>query len=189
MMRTIKAGLTVGMLVAALAVTSGCGDNDNSDNGNDNGGVNPTPIRTSTPAPQPTQTAGAPDPTPTATGGGGTTDQTVTFSLAATEAVEGFKITVTYPTAKGSFAGSADAVECTTSGDGIFVPNDNDNGSLQLVGAKVPGTLTFPQTITCVFEATSTLAASDLTATVTETTQNGGQAGDPTVVTVTAGVS
>lgn len=189
MMRTIKAGLTVGMLVAALAVTSGCGDNDNSDNGNDNGGANPTPIRTSTPAPVPTQTAGAPDPTPTATGGGAPTDQTVTFSLAATEAVEGFKITVTYPTAKGNFAGSADAVECTTSGDGIFVPNDNDNGSLQLVAAKVPGTLTFPQTITCTFEATSTLAASDLTATVTETTQNGGQAGDPTVVTVTTGVS
>ena len=189
MMRTIKAGLTVGMLVAALAVTSGCGDNDNSDNGNDNGGVNPTPIRTSTPAPNPTQTAGAPDPTPTATGGGGTTDQTVTFALAATEAVEGFKITVAYPTAKGSFAGSADSVECTTTGDGIFVPNDNDNGSLQLVAAKVPGTLTFPQTITCTFEATSTLAASDLTATVTETTQNGGQAGDPTVVTVTTTVS
>lgn len=189
MMRTIKAGLTVGMLVTALALTSGCGDNDNSDNGNDNGGANPTPIRTSTPAPVPTQTAGAPDPTPTATGGGAPTDQTVTFSLAATEAVEGFKITVTYPTAKGNFAGSADAVECTTSGDGIFVPNDNDNGSLQLVAAKVPGTLTFPQTITCTFEATSTLAASDLTATVSETTQNGGQAGDPTVVTVTTGVS
>lgn len=189
MMRTIKAGLTVGMLVAALAVTSGCGDNDNSDNGNDNGGANPTPIRTSTPGVNPTATAGNPTPNPTATTGGGVTDQTVTFTLAATEAVEGFKITVTYPTAKGSFAGSADAVECTTSGDGIFVPNDNDNGSLQLVAAKVPGTLTFPQTITCTFEATSTLAASDLTATVSETTQNGGQAGDPTVVTVTTGVS
>ena len=45
------------------------------------------------------------------------------------------------------------------------------------------------QTITCTFEATSALAASDLTATVTETTQNGGQAGDPSVVTVTTGVS
>jgi hypothetical protein len=189
MMRTIKAGLTVGMLVAGLALASGCGDNDNSDNGNDNGGVNPTPIRTSTPGAAPTSTPGNATPVPTATGGGGTTDQTVTFNLAATEAVEGFKITVTYPTAKGGFAGSADAVECTTSGDGIFVPNDNDNGTLQLVAAKVPGTLTFPQTITCTFEATSTLAASDLTATVSETTQNGGQAGDPSVVTVTTNVS
>lgn len=185
MMRTIKAGFTVGMLVAALALTSGCGDNDNSDNGNDNA----APIRTATPNAGPTATPNNPTPVPTATAGGGTTDQTVTFALAATEAVEGFKITVTYPTAKGSFAGSADAVECTTSGDGIFVPNDADNGTLQLVAAKVPGTLTFPQTITCTFEATSTLAASDLTATVTETTQNGGQAGDPSVVTVTTTVS
>ena len=188
MMRTIKSGLTVGLMVAALALASGCGDNDNSDNGNDNGGANPTPVRTSTPA-APTATAGNPTPAPTSTGGGAPTDQTVTFDLTATEAVEGFKISVTYPTAKGSFAGTADAVECTTSGDGIFVPNDNDNGTLQLVAAKVPGTLTFPQTITCTFEATSTLAASDITATVTETTQNGGQAGDPTVVTVTTGVS
>ena len=73
MMRTLKSGLTIGMLVAALAVTSGCGDNDNSgDNGNDNGG-SPIPTRTATPA---TGTDADPDAgrivrtaTPTATGG------------------------------------------------------------------------------------------------------------------------
>ena len=37
MMQTLKSGLTIGMLVTALAMTGGCGDNDNSGNGNDRG--------------------------------------------------------------------------------------------------------------------------------------------------------
>lgn len=185
MMRTIKAGLTVGMLVAALAVTSGCGDNDNGDNGNDNGGANPTPIRTSTPAaPVPTQT-GAPAPTATPAG---TAQQTVTFDLTVTEPVEGYRIEVSYPTAKGGFTGSGATVGCTFNGNGSFIPNDQDNGTLIFVNGNALA-LTFPQTITCTFDATSTLVASDLTATVTETTQNGGQAGDTTVLAVAVGVS
>src|SRR5678815_1481073 len=59
MKHTLKSGLTIGMLVAALALTGGCGDNDNSgnfnDNGNDNGNDN-TPISTRTATPGPVVT-------------------------------------------------------------------------------------------------------------------------------------
>ena len=49
MKHMLKSSLTIGMLVAALTLTGGCGDNDNSgnfnDNGNDNGNDN-NPIAT-----------------------------------------------------------------------------------------------------------------------------------------------
>ncbi len=186
MMRTIKSGVTVGLMVAALALASGCGDNDNSDNGNDNGGVNPTPVRTATAA-APTSTPGAANPTATATPTG-TTQQTVTFDLTVTSPVEGYRIQVTYPTAKGGFTGSGAAVGCTFNGNGSFVPNDQDNGTLVFVNGNALA-LTFPQTITCTFDATTPLADGDVTATVTETTQNGGQNGSTDALAVAVGIS
>src|SRR5436189_179090 len=103
MMRTLKSGLTIGLMVAAMALSAGCGDNDNGHgaHGNDK--------------------------------------------------------------------------------------NDNDTGSLTLIVGNASN-LTFPITITCTFDATGTLAASDLTVTVREVTQNGAP-GDATVLTVTPSVS
>ena len=182
MMRTLKSGLTIGMLVAALALTSGCGDNDNSDNGNDNGGG---PQRTATPAPQrtATPTAGNATPAPTATTGGNPTTQDVSFALSAANGIQAFQIRVAYETADGSFTGSAENVSCTTtSTGGIFTKNDNDQGALTLSIANTAN-LTFPITIDCTFDATSGIAASDLTVTVQEVTQNNapGNTGDLTV--------
>jgi hypothetical protein len=175
------------MMVAALALASGCGDNDNSDNGNsnDNGGGNPTPVRTSTAA-APTATPGGGDPTATPTPSAST--QTVTFDLTVTSPVEGYRIEVSYPENKGSFTGSGATVGCTFDGNGSFVPNDQDNGTLVFVNGNALA-LTFPQTITCTFDATSPLVAGDVTATVTETTQNGGQAGDTAALAVAVNIS
>ncbi len=182
MMRTLKSGLTIGMLVAAMALTSGCGDNDNSDNGNDNG--NPNPQRTATPAPQRTATPANPDPTPTATGGSPVT-QTVDFDFTAANGIQAFQIRVAYQTADGSFTGSAENVACTiTGGGGIFTKNDNDTGLLTFSVANTSN-LTFPVNVECTFDATSGIAASDLTATVQEVTQNNapGNAADLTIAT------
>lgn len=187
MMRTIKTGLTVGLMVAALALASGCGDNDNSDNGNDNGGANPTPVRTATAAAPTATPGGNATPVPTATAGA-PTQQTVTFDLTVTSPVEGYRIEVSYPTAKGSFTGSGATVGCTFNGNGSFVPNDQDNGTLVFVNGNALA-LTFPQTITCTFDATSQLVAGDITATVTETTQNGGQPCDTGALAVGVSIS
>ena len=188
MMHTIKSGLTIGMLVTALAMTGGCGENDNSGNGNDNGsGGNPTPRRTSTPVAGKTSTpinaTATPAPGPTSTPGGVTTTATVDFDLTATAGVQGFKFDVGYPAAKGNFQGSKENVVCTTASTGTFVPNDNDTGILKVVLGNARD-LTFPINISCKFDQTSTLAASDLTITITEVTQNG-VVGDKTVLTVT----
>jgi hypothetical protein len=172
MMRTLKSGLTIGMLVAALALTSGCGDNDNSgDNGNDNNGPNPT--RTATPGPQrtATPTTANPNPTPTSTAGNPVT-QNVSFALSAANGIQAFQIRVAYDTADGSFTGSAENVSCTTtSTGGIFTKNDNDTGQLTLSIANTAN-LTFPITIDCTFDATSGITAGDITVTVQEVTQN-----------------
>ncbi len=185
MMRTLKSGLTIGMLVAAMALTSGCGDNDNSgDNGNDNG--NPNPQRTSTPAaPQrtATPTVANPNPTPTATAGGNPVTQTVDIDFTAANGIQAFQVRVAYQTADGSFTGTAENVSCTiTGGGGIFTKNDNDTGLLTLSVANTSN-LTFPINVECTFDATSGIAASDLTATVQEVTQNNapGNAADLTV--------
>jgi hypothetical protein len=175
------------MLVAALAFTSGCGDNDNNGNGNDNGGG---PQRTATPAPQrtATPTAGNPTPAPTATTGGNPTTQNVSFALTAANGIQAFQIRVAYDTADGSFTGSAENVSCTANGGGgIFTQNDNDNGQLTLSIANTSN-LTFPITIDCTFDATSGIAASDLTVTVQEVTQNNapGNTADLTVNTTVA---
>ncbi len=181
MKHTVKSGLTIGMLVAALAFTSGCGDNDNSGDDNDNGG--PGPIRTSTPGPIRTSTPGATvpnatatpttaGPTATATPSGAQT-QAVTINFTATEGIQGFQVTVAYPTAKGSFQGAGSAVTCAITGGGsaFFTKNDKDDGDLVLSVAGAEN-LTFPVDIVCPFEATSTIVASDITVTVDEVTQN-----------------
>lgn len=184
MMRTLKSGLTIGMLVAALAVSSGCGDNDNSgDNGNDN---SPGPIRTSTPAPvrTATPTPGAADPTPTATPGGNPVVQTVDFDFTASTGIQAFQVRAAYDVADGNFTGSAENVNCTvTGGGGIFTKNDNDTGALTLSVANTSN-LTFPVNVECTFDATSGITASDITVTVQEVTENNapGNVADLTVV-------
>ena len=187
MMRTLKSGLTIGMLVTALAMTGGCGDNDNSGNGNDNGGVNPT--RTATPAaPVRTTTPGVATPTPTATPGGPIiTTQTVNFGFTASAGVQGFTVDALYPAADGNFKGSDENVDCTTSSGGTFVPNDNDTGKLRLVLGNARD-LTFPINIECKFEATTPITASDIAVTKQEVTQNGAP-GDKDALTVNVTVS
>jgi hypothetical protein len=171
MMRTLKSGLTIGMLVAALAMTGGCGDNDNSGNGNDNGA--PRPTRTATPgAPvaTATPTTAATNPGPTATPGA--TTQNVGFNFTAANGIQAFQVRAAYPTAKGSFTGTAENVSCTiTGGGGIFTKNDNDTGTLTLSVANTAN-LTFPIDVACTFDATSAITSSDITVTVQEVTQN-----------------
>ena len=177
---TLKSSLTIGMLVAALALTGGCGDNDNSgnfnDNGNDNGNDN-TPIstRTATPGPVVTPTTAGPTAStaPTATPGGGTTTQTVGFNFTAANGIQAFQVRIAYPTAKGSFTGSAENVECTiTGGGGIFTKNDNDSAGTLTLSVANTANLTFPVDVSCTFDATSAITTSDLTITVQEVTQN-----------------
>lgn len=177
MKHTLKSGLTIGMLVAALAFTGGCGDNDNSDNGNDNGG--PVPTRTATPGPVATPTAVA----PTATGANPTTtptpgevvQQDVELNFTANNPMQAFQVRVEYPASKGSFNGEADQVNCTVSGGGgIFTKNDNDAAGQLTLSVANTSNLTFPIGILCVFDGTSILASSDLTVTVQEVTQNNG---------------
>jgi hypothetical protein len=179
MKHTLKSGLTMGMLVTALALTGGCGDNDNSGNGNDNGNT-PVVTRTATPAPViPTATPQAPvatvtavaeptvTPTPT-----GTTTQQVSFDFTANEALQGFQVNVTYPIANGSFQGSGAGVTCSLTGGGnaLFTKNDKDDGNLVLSVAGAEN-LTFPVNISCTFEG-SEVMGSDIALTVTEVTQN-----------------
>jgi hypothetical protein len=172
-------------VVIAFAFGAGCGGSDNNDNNDNSGG--PVPTRTATPVR--TATPAAPVPTPTATPGASTT-RTVTFGVTASTALDGFQFTATYPTAKGSFTGTADSVNCTTAAGGIFTKNDQDNGNLVLSVANTSN-LTFPITITCTFDqlAGQTLAAGDLGTTGKSATASGGGAGDPNSFTVTPGVS
>jgi hypothetical protein len=162
------------MLVATLAMTGGCGDNDNSgDNGNDN--VAPEPTRTATPVAGVTATpvAATATPAPQATATpDGTTTQTVDFDFTASTGIQAFQIRATYPTANGSFNGSAENVNCTiTGGGGIFTKNDNDTGALTLSVANTAN-LTFPINIECPFDATSPIAGTDIVVTVQEVTEN-----------------
>jgi hypothetical protein len=183
---TLRLGssLQVAALAAVLALSAGCGDNDNEVI---NIGVTPTV----TPGGGPTRTAtpGAANPTPTVTpGGGGGATRVVTLTAESSAPLQGFTIRVEYPTAKGSFAGSADSVECSSTVPG-FTPNDLDNGTMLLVAGS-PSALPFPVTITCNFDETAgqALAAGDLNLVVQSVTE-GGAAGDPADLSVSAGVS
>ncbi len=186
---TLKSGLTIGMLVAALAMTGGCGDNDNSDNGNDNGG----PVRTATPAPGRTSTPVGPTATPapqvTATPTGGTTTQNVGFNFTAANGIQAFQVRAAYPTANGSFTGAAENVNCTiTGGGGIFTKNDNDAAGTLTLSVANTANLTFPVDVACTFDASSAITASDITVTVQEVTQNNGP-GTITDLTVAVTIS
>ena len=172
MMPTFKSGLTIGMLVAALAMTGGCGDNDNSGNNNDNGG-GARPTRTATPAaPVLTATPGVASPTPTATPGGPViTTQTVDFDFTAANGMQAFQVDAAYPAADGNFKGSAGQVDCILTGSGLLTKKDDDAGKLTLSVASTDN-LTFPINIECKFEATTPITASDIVVTVQEVTQN-----------------
>lgn len=184
----------VAAAIIAIAFGAGCGDGSNNNN-NDNGGVEPT--RTATPARTATPNVGATatptvvaTPAPTATAGQAES-KTVTFTTNASVANQGFKLTVTYPTAKGSFHGSADAVQCSTNASGAqFIPNDQDNGTMLLAFA---GAVNIPTSIvtTCTFdqEAGQTLVVGDLTATVSQVVVNNTPNGDPSTVAVTIAVN
>lgn len=104
---------------------------------------------------------------------------TVHFTFTASAELQGLDVDVAYPLAKGGFAGSADGVVCTSSGDGIFVANDRDDGTMALLQASATA-LSFPFEITCEFDqaAGETLVAADLGVTVDEVVENG-SAGDP----------
>ncbi len=98
--------------------------------------------------------------------------ETVTFSITASEGVQGFTIDATYPTPKGAFSGSADGVGCFANGDN-FVGNDTDDGNLRFVMGKATD-LTLPIDITCTFDETEgmDLAAGDIGVDVVNVTQN-----------------
>jgi hypothetical protein len=107
---------------------------------------------------------------------------TVAFELSVTAPVQALQVRVTYPTAKGSFVGAADQVSCTSDGDGIFVANDNDGGTLIFSIANA-GNLGLPFAVRCGFAANGTIAAGDFGVQVQEVTQNNAP-GDPSVLTV-----
>lgn len=114
----------------------------------------------------------------------------VRFQLESTAALQGYHLEITYPLAAGGFAGSADAVQCTSSGSGAFVVNDRDDGTMAVIQAHIAA-LTFPLVVTCRFEQANgaTLQPSDLGVTVVEVVENGaaGDVGD-LAVTVTLAI-
>jgi hypothetical protein len=103
----------------------------------------------------------------------------VHFTFDATAALQGYQVEVTYPLAKGGFAGSADGVACTANGDVIFVANDRDDGTLVLLEADV-SPLAFPRDVRCTFAQApgETLASGDLAVTVVEVVEANAP-GDP----------
>lgn len=107
----------------------------------------------------------------------------VTFTVNASEGVQGFTIDTTYPTSKGEFSGSADGVGCTASATS-FVANDEDDGNLRFVMGSATD-LSFPITITCTFDEADgmDLGAGDIGTTVASVTQNG-SAGNTAVLSV-----
>lgn len=185
----VKSSILTAVMVAALALSVGCGDNDNDDNDNGGGG-NPTPTRTATPvAPTATPTGGGPTATPTPVVG---ENVDVIFTFTSTAPLQGYQINVAYPSAKGGFEGEADAVNCVTDVPAQFIKNNQVASSTLTLVIASSSNLTFPNIIECVFvqNGGQTLAASDLTVTVVEVTENG-QAGDPndlsTAITLTTG--
>jgi hypothetical protein len=188
-------------IVAAVAMTvigfcAGCGDGNNNDNTN-----GPVPTRTATPARTATPVTGrtatpaagaTATPVATSTPGGATSPATVAFTTNASAASEGFDVRVTYPTSKGSFRGTADTTACTLQTAGpILLSNDSDDGNLKIVVALVPGPLTFPVTINCIFDQITgqTLVAADVVATPHGFTTGTGTDGDPTSLTVSVSVT
>jgi hypothetical protein len=109
----------------------------------------------------------------------------VTFTVNASAPIDALQLQVTYPTAKGSFTGSADGVACSTTASGAqFFANDLDDGTLILIVGSAFD-LTFPFDIQCAFEQVgdSRLVAADLAVSVVETI-NDGQIADPATLTI-----
>jgi len=98
--------------------------------------------------------------------------ETVTFTVSASEGVQGLTIDATYPTTKGGFSGSADGVGCVANGTN-FIGNDTDDGNLRLVMAQATD-LALPIDITCTFDEANGMdvAAGDIGTVVTSATQN-----------------
>jgi hypothetical protein len=119
-------------------------------------------------------------PAPAAPRAPATTPVAVRFTFQATAALEGFQIEVAYPLAKGGFSGSADAVACTSNGDGFFIANDRDDGTMLLSQVHFMP-LSFPMAIVCRFDQNpgEALAAADIGVTVREVVENEAP-GDPT---------
>lgn len=113
---------------------------------------------------------------------------TVTFRAIARTALEGFNLLVTYPVDAGEFVGSADQVSCTTAAGGLFIPNDHDDGTMNLIVANAQA-LPFPIAISCRFAlaAGATIGSGSFAVHVAEVTSNG-RTGDPSLLTVAVDV-
>lgn len=151
------------------------------------GGVTNVPTKTGT-TPEPTETPGA-TPAATATPPG-TLGTKARFTITAAEPLFGFQLAITYPIAKGSFAGSGRLVQCSTPSREIFVKNDHDDGTLELLLANA-FSLAFPVIIDCTFDAGggAGVSASELVVTGKEVTDEMGLVGDPSTLTVAIDVT
>lgn len=214
-MARVAVVVALGMTVACGGGGGGGGGNDNDVPGDPTftptpartatgpGARTPTPSRTSTPvggtpvdatATEPELTPGGTPtgdtPTATATPVGGGTTAKVTFDITTGNALFGFQFTVTYPTGKGGFAGSANHVTCSTPSREIFTKNDQDDGKLILSLANTL-VLAFPVRIDCRFDLVGGqgLTPADVGITATEVTDETGEVGDPATLVVAVGVS
>lgn len=134
-------------------------------------GAEATPDPNRTPTPTPTKTPGGP---------GGPT--VVAFDVQALTRISGFKFHVGYPGAKGSFRGTADAVQCLTdTGFGFFIGNHQANQDNLITLLATAGVLGLPSTIACTFDvaAGQVITPDDFTIIVDEVTTDGGSVGDP----------
>jgi hypothetical protein len=90
-------------------------------------------------------------PTPVPTGA----TKTVQFSVTGPADLQSFVVTVSYPTAKGSFVGSGASVDCTTAAVAgqLLTKNDNDAGDTGILTLGVSTTLalSLPTDISCKF--------------------------------------
>ncbi len=110
--------------------------------------------------------------------------RTVVFHAVARTALEGFDLFVTYPRTAGDFVGSGDQVDCTTSGSGMLIGNDRDDGTMRLIVASAQ-TVSFPLDITCRFAVTAGagIDRGDIGVRVGEVTSNGAR-GDASLLSV-----
>jgi hypothetical protein len=112
---------------------------------------------------------------------------TVTFTVDASAAIQGFQIEVDFPLAKGAFSGTAEAVACTTSAPGILTKNNT--GSALILSVANIDPLPLPLDVSCTFVENEgqELLATDPSVRVIEVTQDNA-VGDPTVLSVAIGV-
>lgn len=210
-------------VVIALGVGAGCGSGGGGSSDGEAPCCDPTPTATPahTPATVATQTiAGAtppghtpaaptptaldatpttdgatpPNPTPSATPAGSATSATVVLHVSASAVVLGFQFSAIYPTAKGSFSGSAASVHCTTPSRELFTKNGKNDGTL-ILSLAWPTAVALPATITCTFDVAAgqqllatDVAIGDKEVTVLTNDQKGA-VGDPSTLVVDVDVS